>query len=241
LHIKSSKSVETIRGHSKTYYVFLVYATPSTRQTYQMYVGANNDANFGENNVAAVGVDLATKNLQFHAVNWPDGWGRSYDQSTGILTVTMDLQSFQDDFDAAKADSCQPKSFCGWNDQNKQCQCSAQLQSDNPEIYQECTEKNRRGEDAICSWAVRDIDCPVVDGVRSCLGFAVTLPPTFVADGTDRQPRAQCFPLNFDWIELLEPASEALAGSCFMPPVDPPAFCGRLPLSRGAKEGLRER
>jgi hypothetical protein len=150
----------------ETYYVFLVYAKPSTRQTYQMYVGANNDANFEENNVTAVGVNLATKNLQFQAINWPDGWSRSYDPTTGILSVTMDLQGFQDDFAAANADSCQPKSFCAWNDQNQQCQCSSQLQSDNPAIYQECTEKNSRGEDAICSWAINDIDCPVLNGAR---------------------------------------------------------------------------
>jgi hypothetical protein len=72
-----------------------------------------------------------------------------------------------------------------------------------------------------------DIDCPVVDGVRGCLGFAVTLPSGFVADNTDRRPQAQCFPLNFDWIELLVPVSRPLAGSCFLPPVNPPAFCGR--------------
>jgi hypothetical protein len=115
----------------ETYYVFLVYAKPSSRQTYQMYVGANNSGNFAANNVRAVAVDLATKNLQFQEMDWPTGWVRSYDQTTGMLTVTMDLQGFQDDFDAAKADSCQPKTFCEWNSQNKRCQCSSQLQSDN--------------------------------------------------------------------------------------------------------------
>jgi len=135
----------------------------------------------------------------------------------------MDLQGFQDGFEAAQADSCQPKSFCEWNNQNTQCQCSAQLQSDNLELYQECTGVNPLGEDAICRWAVRDIDCPA----GGCLGFAVTLPPTFVADGTDRRPLAPCFPQNADWIEPLVPASQPLAGACFNPPVDPTAFCGR--------------
>jgi hypothetical protein len=39
--------------------------------------------------------------------------------------------------------------------------------------------------------------------------------------------RRDVFPLNFDWIDLLVPASKPLAGSCFLPPVNPPAFCGR--------------
>jgi hypothetical protein len=209
----------------ETYYIFLVYAKPGTRQTYQLYVGANNDANFGENNVRAVGVGLATTSLQFQAMDRPDGWGRSYDPTSGIPSVTMDPQAFQDGFEAAQADSCQPQSFCAGIARNTQCQCWSQLQSDNPAIYQECTEKNSRGGDAICSWAVNDIDCPVVNGARACLGFAVTLPPTFVADGTDRRPPGPCFPQNADWREPLVPASQALAGACFNPPVNPPAFC----------------
>jgi hypothetical protein len=222
---QTNANFKNIFTAGETYYVFLVYAKPSTRQTYQLYVGANNAANFEANNVSAVGVDLATKTLGFQTISWPDGWSRSYDPTTGILSVTMDLQGFQEGFTAANADQCQPKSFCTWNDQNQQCQCSSQLQSDNPALYQECTEKNSRGEDAICRWAVNDIDCPVVNGARACLGFAVTLPPTFVADGTDRRPRAQCFPPTSDWLDPLVPASPPLAGACADPPVNPPAFC----------------
>jgi hypothetical protein len=62
----------------------------------------------------------------------------------------MDLQDFQTDFDAAKADEYQPKNSCEWNSQNKQCQCSSQLPSDNPAIYQECIGDNRLGQEAIC-------------------------------------------------------------------------------------------
>jgi hypothetical protein len=214
-------ALKNIFTAGETYYVFLVYATPRTRQTNQLYVGVNNAGDFAANNVRAVGVDLATTNLQFQDMNWPDGWSRSYDPTSGILSVTLDLQGFQEGFEAVQADRCQPQSFCTWDAQTTQCQCSSQLQRDHPALYQECTEKNRRGEDAICSWAVRDIDCPA----GGCLGFAVTLPPTFVADGIDRRPPTLCFPQNADWLELLVPAFQPLAGACVNPPVNPPAFC----------------
>jgi len=216
---QKNAALKNIFQAGQTSYVFLVYAKPTTKQTYQLHVGQALPEDFLRNNVKAVHVDLSTKELLFDDLIWPLRWDRRYDSTTDILTATMDLQPFRNDFDAAKADICQPKSFCEWQDQDQQCRCASQLEIDNPMLYDECQKDDHR----ICShWAVKDVDGPA----GGCLGFAVTLPP-FVADGTDRRPQPACFPLNFDWIELWRPVSSDLAGSCFDPPREPPAFCGR--------------
>jgi hypothetical protein len=88
--VQQHAALKNIFMAGETYYVFLVYATPRTRQTYQMYIGANNAADFAANNARAVGVDSAAKKLQFQDMNWPPGWVRSHDPSTGMLTVTKD-------------------------------------------------------------------------------------------------------------------------------------------------------
>jgi len=225
---QQSAALKNIFQANQSYYVFLVYAQPGTRQTYQLYVGPNNP-NFENTNVKAVGANLATLNVAFKDFDWPAGWERSYDSSSGLLTVTMDLSTFQSNFDLAKQDACQPKSFCAWS--NGQCACSSQLQADDPDLYAECTQQI--GTDIphdICSWSVRDIDCPLFDEsgqkVSRCLGFEVTLPGNFVADNADHRPTAECFPDNSDWNVDWSQASDPIAGSCAGQVLPAAQFCG---------------
>jgi len=213
----------------QTYYLFLLFAKPTTTQTYQMYVGI--DSAFDPtSSVVMTRADISGIPLGFTAGTWPPTWSRTYDSKTGILTVTVDMgfPDFQTAFAAAGAGKCQPSSFCTWNTTNRQCQCA--LQSGDY-LYNECSEKNSAGESAICSWAVKDFDCPS----GGCFGFKVTLPSTFGTDPKkDPRPAATCFP-TAPWNVTFTPANTALAGACANPPVPPTQFCtsglGRRPIS----------
>ncbi len=226
------------------YYVFLVYAKPSARQTYQIYVGANANLNSDfPQNVEAVGANLATKALAFDSIcakldsslcekdsttmtDFPKNWERHYDNVTGILTVTMDLSDFKTQFDNAKQDSCQPGTFC--TPSGDKCQCSSALDT---ELKKECDDGK------ICEeWAVKDIDCPVFvagnDRLSRCVGFSFTIPSdgNFMADGTDRRPKDTdpCFPKNMDWNVAWNCVNNTVAGDCANPdnrPIPETQFC----------------
>jgi hypothetical protein len=153
----------------QTYHVFFLFAKPDTVQTYQIYVGPGFEP-AADLSLDRVGINTAP--LKFTPGPWPqsdrkDLWGRDYDPNTGILTVTVNMSSFQHDFDAARETNCQPASFCSWNQADSQCECSQQLKTNNPTQYNECIAANPGGG-PICSWAVKDLDRP--EG--GCLGFS---------------------------------------------------------------------
>src|SRR5262249_28030180 len=98
----------------QTYYLFLLYAKPSTHQTYQLYVGK--DPQFDPKAIVSlVRADIDNKPLKFTPAAWPAGWRRTYDPKTGILTVQMTMTPFAKQFGAQRAVSCGPASFCKWN------------------------------------------------------------------------------------------------------------------------------
>jgi hypothetical protein len=205
----------------QTYYVFLVFAKPTTRQTYQLYVGK--DPSFNPSSaVVMTRVNVANAPFVFSPGLWPSTWTRQYNAATGILTVTMDMAftDFEQAYANSSADNCQPSSFCTWNAQQGQCGCALQP---GDYLYAECSEKNSAGQDAICSWAVKDFECPS----GGCFGFAVTLPASFATDpATNPRPAAACFPKDTNWDVIFTQASGELAGSCFNPPIPAANFCG---------------
>ena len=236
---QSPTPLKNIFRKGDKYYVFLVYAKPTARQTYQMYVGENAplDANAPQN-VEAVGANLATKALEFDGIctkldsslcekdsttmtDFPKNWERHYDSAAGILTVTMNLSDFNTQFDNAREDICQPHTYC--KPSGLTCECVDTL---DPELKKECDEGQ------ICSlWAVKDIDCPVFkvgdQRFSRCVGFSFTIPQDgdFSADGTDHRPKPEnkdsledCFPIE-DWNFSWSCADEKLAGVCGHPPL----------------------
>jgi hypothetical protein len=207
-----------------TYYVFFLYAKPSTKQTYQIYVGSG--LNIGDStnagDVSIVRANISGKPITFTpgTTNWSSiGWTKNYNSTTGILTVSVDLSSFAGEFTATKNDFCQPPSFCTLA--GNTCGCSASLPSDQ---LAACQAGNICGK-----WAGKDIDCPK-DG---CLGFSFKLPnPGFVADDmgsvlqpTGHRPDPTCFPNQAPWNVSLNRASAEVAGSCSTTPIDNPKFC----------------
>jgi hypothetical protein len=206
----------------QTYYVFFLYAKPTTTQTYKIYVGPGFDP---DTDVKMVRADIFhSKQLSFTSQDFPDGvWSRSY--NSGILTVTVDMSSFSSEFKNTKADLCQPKSFCSWN--GTSCECNKEMNNPksplyDPALYRDCIEKSSAQPRTICSWAGNDIDCPA----GGCFGFSFSLPGGFATDPTpDPRPAATCFPKDTAWNVLWGYADDKLAGTCFDPPVQPIGFC----------------
>ena len=206
-----------------SYYVFLVFAKPTTTQTYQLYVGPGFDVTTG---VWASQANIKVVPVQFTPpgqVSWPSTWQRTYDATKGVLTVTMSMSfgDFRTQYAAGRQGGCQPASFCGWNAASSTCQCTLQPGDD---LYEVCTEKNSAGDDAVCAWAVKDVDCPS----GGCFGFGVTLTSGFTTDPSpDPRPAAACFPSGAGqgWNVGFTPAPSGLAGSCPTDPVPPAQFC----------------
>jgi hypothetical protein len=208
----------TVFQNSKTYYVFLLFAKPSTRQTYQLYVGKNfNLANDVQG--ARVTVDTAPYNFDDKAYKdspWLDAkYGAD---GEGILTVTIDLKDQASIFAATAAGRCGPAGFCKAN--GAKCECALKP---GDYLYEECAADNS----AICSWAIKDFPCP--DG--GCFGFAFTL-PTAAADFTNddniaHKPATVCFPTTTDplWkINFTKADTSTVKGACTVPdPVAIPA------------------
>ncbi len=163
----------------KSYNFFLIYAKPTTKVTFQIYVGPGFDKSTGLSMVRvgsqqpdrdADGVVLSrgypNPGLHFTVGSLPHSWTTDY--TSGMLTVTMDMtgSEFTNEFNLGKQESCKPSSFCSWQD--NACKCSHDPL--NP-LTASC-------EDAICGWSVKASECPS----GGCYGFRVTLPAGFVAD-----------------------------------------------------------
>jgi hypothetical protein len=189
----------------QTYYLFLLYAQPSTQQTYQVYVGQ--DPTFDPTaSVGLVRANIDNAPLGFAPAAWPAEWTRDYDPKTGILTVTMTMAPFADQFGATRAASCGPPSFCTWN--GSACVCA--LDASDP-LYADCI----ADDSAICNYAGYAADCPQ----GGCLGFSVTLPASFATDPTvNPRPDPVPFPQTPVWNVPWTLASQDLAGSCYQPP-----------------------
>jgi len=197
----------------KTYDFFLLYAKKDTEQTYQMYVGPEFDP------------DTAVKLIRVNIANAPfvisSGTGnqttltKKYERATGILTVTLNLSAFTNDFASAAKDLCVPKTFCDWNGSK----CVGKVGFGN------LMPKERN---IACSYAGKDVDCPT----GGCVGFQVTLPKGFQADDRTAKPGffselklKQCFPKDANWNVTPVKADSEVAGTCYQAPMKPPDFC----------------
>lgn len=190
-------------GH--TYYVYLLYAKADTKVTFQIYLGTGADASTVLNAVKAVRVGTSrpdgvviTAPFEFNAQS---GWlwdAAGYNAASGILTVTIDMSKYAQDFADGAREACKPSSVCEWK--GTYCGCAATVR----DIGYSC-------EDAVCRWSSKAMECPA----GGCIGFQFTMPSTFTADGGDHRPAAEVFPAewNIDWASyLVDPAT---AGSCY--------------------------
>ena len=208
---------------SETYYVLLIFAKDTTKQTYLIPVGNGFDPATDVNGISSP--LKKSRPLDVKSMDWPSKWVRKWykdDPATGIVEVTVDLADFKTKFDNAKKDRCQPESFCTWTGSaaSGTCGCSDQLKTSNPELYTECTKTLGDNKNTVCSWAVRAVDCP--EG--GCVGFSFKLPTDPPAEPLP-PPAPCCFPDNSDWNVKFSPVGQNIAGSCQDSNPPPPVFC----------------
>ena len=134
-----SQAAQTSAGYSnptsfavgQTYYTFLLYAKPTTIQTYQMYIGTGLDPTLitgGSTVVFPIQMNIITPFAVTTGSTWPSNWTKNYDATTGILTITMNMAGA--DFTATE---CQPASFCTMT--GGSCGCS--LTTIRPHLHEE--------------------------------------------------------------------------------------------------------
>lgn len=197
-----------------TYYVFFVYAKPTTSQVYQLWVGAGQPENFAETNVFPTRALPNVSHFEFRddSSPWPSTWTRHYDSASGILTVTIDMgfDAFREEFERAERDFCLPNSFCKF--QSGACTCK-----DDAPTAALCKDSK------VCSrWAGKDIDWP--DG--GAYGFGIKFPSNFVPDDADHRPASSCITKSEQgWNTPLVRVSEKLAGACAETPIPEAQFC----------------
>jgi hypothetical protein len=210
------------------YYLFTLFAKPTTSQTYQVYVGKPFDPN---TDVWATRASTNGVPVEFaNPLAWPPGWGRSYDSNSGVLTVTMNMgfPGFATDYNKAFKDNCQPRSFCTWEGRTDPLHperggtCSCNMSGPFSGV---CADKNTAGED-VCAWSQKDVDCP--NG--GCFGFGFKTGATFVYNpAPSPRPSPSCLKPNSAWNVTYIDAAPGLAGAAPIctnaPKLVPPKFC----------------
>ncbi|MEO6327124.1 MAG: G8 domain-containing protein [Thermoanaerobaculia bacterium] len=189
----------------EVYNLFLIFGKPSTKQTYQIFVGKN--AAFD----AARDVWITQADIRIDPIKFTDGaappasWKPTYDRGTGILTVTLDFGAVANldvALKSAREENCRPKTFCEWKDDGNAGAGS-------------CREIVTKSE-GVCRWAVKDVDCPSGGG---CYGIGFRLPPEFSTDpATDPRPAPVCLKTTdadfTSWNVPMAAVAASLAGNC---------------------------
>jgi hypothetical protein len=171
------------------YYFFQVFAKATTKQTYDIYVGTGFNPK-DQNQLWLTRVDLPSSYIFHDKGEFPQSQV-SYNDTTGILSVTLDMSKFPDfttEFAAEKKNQCQPTTFCQWIAKPEMgednCQCASSIFSPPTPGFQaaECSKSG-----GICSWSTEDTDCPL----GGCYGFGVKLSDKFETSDSPPSPAPQ--------------------------------------------------
>jgi hypothetical protein len=191
---------------NQTYYTMLLFAKPTTRQTYQLYVGPGFNV---ATDFFMARADTSDAPVKFTRVaSLPSSWPQpQYEASTGLLTVTVDMSfpEFQTEYNAAKQNKCAPASFCSWQPATNSCGSS--LPATDP-LFAE--------SNSVCStWPVKDVDCPQ----GGCYAFGITLPAGFTSGPKPNLPPPPVpFPTDSTWTRPFVIAPPGVAGpQCYYP------------------------
>ena len=230
------RSVNVFKGGG-TYDVLFLFATPTIKQTYQIYVGDgfNKDSDIR-------GVQVPDSNVHFRIEPWgamPKSWIENATMISSnpegeptrkdVLQITVDFSEVDglDPKDAkviASGETCQPRSFCQPDESSPTgCGCNTQAlaaepwESLSPTLKASC-------QNACETWAVHDLDYPKA----GILGFSFTLPTDFKAEDQYRRPQPK--PATIDvapWnVEFKSPTDKDLAGACYHAPNQTPGQNG---------------
>jgi hypothetical protein len=187
------RDVNVFEG-GQTYYVFFLFAKPTTKQTYQIYVGDKPAT------IKPVRANLASGPIKFKDGDNSPPWFTVGKLEGKVLTVTVDFTKYGDELNPTnnKNGQCGPKNFCKWG--TDAGSCVSNLAANDPQLL---ANKNLKDEvDAACrNWAAKDLDCPE----NGCFGFSFTLDNNFNKnpDGTPKKEpdwAARPVPSKFpDW------------------------------------------
>lgn len=206
-----ASSLNVFEGGQK-YDLYFLYAKPDTTQTYEMFVGKDvpEDEDYCKQNVKFGYMDIDTASYTFKIASpapntekgaLPVGWSCHYTrekengEKAGTLTLATNMESLKNDFDFSYdnlnskppgmlgKDRCKPATMCTWT--KNQCACNP-----TSPYYDLCEQKNPQGQ-TICSWSVKDIDCPA----QGCPAFQITFPAKFHAENQRKRP----IPAQFDY------------------------------------------
>jgi hypothetical protein len=219
----------------QTYYTFLLFAKPTTIQTYSMYVGTDFNPS-DPSQLWVTRVDKSATPYAFakdaaatitacssHKAGSDFPWCYDYSSATGILSVTMNMgfSGFAQNYAKAIEEHCGPANYCGWNQSTNSCGC---LLSSKDGSYKEC-------QNACSNWTGKAIDCPwdssdFMSPRGACYGIGMVLPSDFVAseNGTSSPP-GQCLPNNLTWNVPFTAASSGTAGTCTYSTAPTGTFC----------------
>jgi cell migration-inducing and hyaluronan-binding protein len=177
---------------NETYYVFFVFAKPSIKQTYQIYVGPDFKLDDGGFKGVRMGID--TLPLVPKAVDKPS-WATAHmdADNKNMLDVVVDFSLAKDvnlnPKNLSTDETCQPRTYCSkvGSGDTATCTCDEKklgvLGLLNPNYKNVCNN--------VCShWAVEDIDCPK----GGCLGFQFTLRGGFKATDQYERPKPLPYP-----------------------------------------------
>jgi len=217
---KPARNLLNVFMADNVYYSFVLYAKPTTKQTYQIYVGKTPKGDTNGFNVDTdvwpVRVAIRTAPPVYYKDNvvMPKNWAKKYDPDTGILEITMDMTgdtTFEAEYKAGLAAACQPNSFCT---------LSGSTCKGIPGVI--------GSTDAVCSWAGKDTACPLmmVDNkpVSGCWGIGFKLSKNFDTLPKPTEPPAmQCFTpeTGAPWYgQWKDPDSkiEQKGNTCYKPP-----------------------
>jgi hypothetical protein len=244
------RSVNVFKA-GETYYVFFLYAKPSTEQTYQIYVG--NGFDIGTVKGVQMNIEVSPVSLAQTFPTRPTWLKKTqFYKDNGILTVNVDFNGVGD-LEPTAGNLCQPKTFC--QAKNGSCVSALVNSGDNKDPLLIANSALENEVNKVCgTWAVKDLDCPK----GGCFGFSFKLPDTFVADATipgptPHRPAPVKFPTTSasgqpDWqtkfARTKTDPDNAKGGKCFYPdPLPGNKDCDVVeptaPASRGVALGSR--
>lgn len=159
---------------NQPYYIYLLFATPHTKQTYSMYIGAKLSNDQALASVVPGMVNVNDAKYQF-TPNPSGNWiSKSYNPTNGVLTVVIDLSGQTQVFNDDRPKFCRPQTYCSIQSDGS-CGCAP---------GSKCT------DNSVCAWSNKEIDCPIA----GCFGFSMTMPASFVAAKQSDLPPA---PIHF--------------------------------------------
>jgi hypothetical protein len=156
------------------YYIYLLFATPQTHQTYSLFIGKNLPTPDALASAVPGMVDITTQAYQFNQSTSGNWITKAYDPTSGVLTVVIDLKNEGSVFANDRPKFCQPTTYCSIHSDGS---CG-------------CKPGSSCKEDSVCAWSNKEVDCPIA----GCFGFSVTLPAAFAPDPIVDLPPA---PIHF--------------------------------------------